>query len=239
MRRKNLLALIGATLLLLSGCGKKLEPPELYQIGEDSALALPLPEGAILSAAELPEDEESTLSTYTYEKLPDTAAALQEYAGLLTEEGFSMLNEQGAVAEQPPDFTQPEGAVHLVKPASEDATLFKLDLNWTEEQCSISVCKEPGALPVPKVEPMTMRDAVEYLQSFSPAELGLDGKDMREYNIYPKVATAYVDGVACLEMAIYRNSHVNTNDIVAIYLLSGDKAELYRLDPTDGTVIRL
>lgn len=229
-------------LLALSGCkGNKNTPPESFQIGEDSAPALHLPDGGgILDDSTQPGEDGQGGYTYTYQELPDAAALAEEYAALLTQEDSGFSPVDGELAETDlPDFTREEGTVSLVKPSVQEGRLLQIDLAWSQGQCVVTVSTPEGELkpqPDPS-EAMTLREAVEYLQTLSPARLGLDpDRAMSDYVIYPKTGAVFVDGVPCLELDLYQRNPEDTLDFVACYLVSGDKRNLYRLDYATNTV---
>lgn len=235
-----LAASVMSLLCLLAGCGGKLAAPESYQIGEDTVPALTLEEGAgALKGLTEPEEDGEEEYTYTYDGLPEGGAAVKGYAELLTGEegGFLPIDETGQETATP-DYTQPEGEVRLAKTSTEAGRRFEIDLSWTETGCVVTVARPEGTVTaaVQPVEPMTLDDAVSYLQGYTPNELGLAGQNMREYRIYPKQGMVLVNGEACLEVNIYGRSQGNTNQIAGTYLLTGDRAHLYRLNSDSGTL---
>lgn len=228
----------------LSGCGgnETASPPDIFQVGEDQAPAIQLPEGGVLTQLSLPGEGEEGPSRYVYEELPEAGALASEYTTLLSQEenGFSVVDEKG-VESTPPDFTQPEGGVSLAKSSSLDGRLFQIDVSWSPGECQVSVSTPEGSISSPvAAEPMTIRDAVEYLQRQSPDRLGLEeGSSMSDYVIYPKLGTVLVDGIACLELDLFQRNAADTLDIVASYLVSGDQQNLFRLDRTTASVEQL
>lgn len=247
--KKKALALLFAVTLpflgLLTGCGKddKTALPETYQIGEDAAPALRLGEQeGTLEDADTPEEGEVVAYAYTYGGLSDAKALANAYAALLTSEenSFTVVDEEGYQAELP-DFSQEEGTVYLAKPSAVEGKLFEVSVAWKEGQCEVAITQPEGEiLKAEVVDPMTLPDAVDYIRSLSPVDLGLTGSSMADYNIYPSMGAVFVDGSACLELNIYSKENVSeTNDIQGTYLLTGDKKHLYRLDRVAGTVVEI
>ena len=86
---------------------------------------------------------------------------------------------------------------------------------------------------------MTLAEAVEYFKSLSPKLLGLEGASMEEYSVYPIEGTILVDGRPCLRIQAYQHTTEGTNQLAGIYLISGDRLHLYRLDQPEGRVQEL
>lgn len=222
-------ALICLSLLCLPGChgADAASLPEHFHVGEDTAPALQLEEGVLAEATQPAEGEEGPY-TYRYEELPDAGALVEEYSSLLTQEenGFSLAEE----SEEAPDFTQAEGSVTLAKSSTQEGRMFQIDLTWSEGTCTVSV-STPEAEATDPLDPMTMRDAVEYLQSLPPARLGLDeDTPLTDYVIYPQLGSVLVDGSACLVLDLYRNTEQGSHNIVTSYLVSGDRQRVYSFD---------
>lgn len=80
--------------------------------------------------------------------------------------------------------------------------------------------------------PISVSDAVNFMQTLSPQLLGLSGSSMAQYKVYPSMSVVLVDGMECSELSVYsQGKESGTNDIEGIYLLSrGELRHLYRLD---------
>ncbi len=224
-------------LCLLAGCGKEKEltPPEAYQMGEDSVPALALPEeGGKLS--EETQDEEAATTSYTYTELTAPGGVVETYAALLTgeENGFSVVTAELEPCEAP-DYAAESGSIIMAKNASESGKVVQIAVNWSEEGCDVTVSGPSGTIKEPEVEPMTVKEAVEYLESMSPSVLGLSGSSMAAYHIYPVMGTVMVGEVACIQLNVYSmDNPEHTNHIAGAYLLTGDGAHLYRIDDTNS-----
>lgn len=81
-------------------------------------------------------------------------------------------------------------------------------------------------------DPISVSDAVNFMQTLSPQLLGLPGNSMAQYKVYPSMSVVLVDGMECSELSVYsQGKESGTNDIEGIYLLSrGELRRLYRLD---------
>lgn len=247
------------------GKGSAPIPPETYSIGGNSAPPLDtlLSEGgSLVSVEELtadgtpvsppPEDSvepdasanpdaspapEVQQFIYTYAELPQGGPVAQTYVETLIaeENGFLVVDEENKAAEAP-DYTAVEGTVLLVKPADQEGKLFRIRLDWTETSCTVAVDQPGGSMQKEEASSMTVAEAIDYVKSLSPAALGLEGNSMEPYNVYNIDGLVMVDGVPCMEFRVYSRSEEGTNDVAGIYLISGDKSKIYRLDKAAGTI---
>lgn len=242
MHNKMRAAAVGVALLLVTGCGKEeiLDPLVSYMVGEEEITALDtlLAEGG-LTAVETGE-EEGTQPLYVYSDLSETGPMVEQYVQRLTdtETGFMLCDSEGNETEERPDFAQEEGEVILHRETETEDTYVELVIHWTEDTCSV----QTGVVEVEREEEegKTMQEIAEYFAACRPADLGLEGESMAEYEIYPLDAMVHVDGVECFRVSIYdREEGIETNEICGIYLLSGDMGHLYRLDPETETVTLL
>lgn len=246
--------IIGAVLLLglLAGCkGKEEAPesPEAYVLGADSAPALDKVmehgEGELLSVDE-PSQEGSGSYVYRYGAVSQPAALVGRYLEQLTgtEEGFVLADEEHRPLPDQPELSDESGTVTLERASSQEGRLFQITVTWEGESCTIQISEPEGALlPVKEEEeedPFTLVDQLDYLYSFPPEQLGLEGKSMKEYRIYPVEGVAMVDGKACRQFNVYRlRAPEQTNTIEGSYFLSADRRDIYRLDTATGATISL
>ena len=87
---------------------------------------------------------------------------------------------------------------------------------------------------------MTTAQVVGYVESLSPAVLGLEGKDMSEYEVYASDSIVLVDGRVCTQVRVYDDSSVGTNEVQGIFFLSRDSQHiLYRYDPETDSVYEM
>lgn len=241
MTRRNVI-LIGQLMLIalcMVGCkskAKDLEPPVSYEVGGVSVPSMDQTmgeEGGKLSQVEELGDEKGSTSAvgvvYTY-TLSGGGAAVETYLQTLTgeTEGFQIVDDTLSKAEAP-DFSASEGMVSLVKTSTTQGKLLKMDLNWTEKDCVVRVEEIEGALKEETVQPLSAIEAVNFLNSRSPATLGLEGSSMREYNVYFMEGEVRVDRRPCVRLSVYRpDAQGGQNVFVGTYLLSADQMHLYR-----------
>jgi hypothetical protein len=246
-----LASLMCLTCLTMTGCkkgdkeaddGTLEEVPTEYEVGDESVLALmSLDDIAVQKTV----SEDETAVTYTYAGLPDTPALCAAYAQDLTEhEDPFVYVDDALVKTDAPDLTGDEGSVHMARAAAESGKVCVLQMHWTEDSCVITVDVEDGAVTQPVTasanvssEPLTLATAVSYLEEMSPAELGLEGTSMSEYQIYSLNGAVFVDGNPCLHLKVYSSDNKpKTNEVSGDFLLTGDKQHLYSLDVVNGTV---
>jgi len=228
--------LAAAVLCICSGCKDKgIEPPEEYTIGEETVAALVPEEGAQLTAA----DETS----YTYEGLTSGGDTVSAYAGQLTaeESGFSIVDDELAQREAP-DYTAAEGSLRLAKNSATEGQVVTLLVTWTENACTVLLEQAEGAVKEAEKESqsMSMLEAVDYIKSLSPADLGLSGATMEDYRVYAIDGVVFVDDRPCLRLNVYSvDNPQQANEIMGSYLMTGDGRHLYRLDNKTGMVEEL
>lgn len=87
-------------------------------------------------------------------------------------------------------------------------------------------------------ETLAARESVEYIKSFSPADLGLDGESMDEYQIYPAEGNVRVDDMLCAKVTVYSTDNAaGTNFLEGTFLIGGGvQRRIFRLDQVTGEV---
>lgn len=233
--------------LLLSACGDKLPTsPETYELngedvpsfhavlgGDDSGTLTEMETAEDPTSSAAPSAETADLgeNRYVYKKLDGGGSAVSQYAESLTSGSgaFTVVNED-AEQTDPPDYTAESGAVILARAAAQAGKILKLEISWTADTCRIVMTRADGAVKPAAEAAMTNAEAVEYLRGLQPTDLGLSGS-MQEYRIYPIEGQVKVNGIACLKLQAYQvGEPAHTNQIAGVFLLSGDKAHLYRLE---------
>ncbi|WP_312939070.1 hypothetical protein [Oscillibacter sp.] len=240
-----------AVYLLIFRSAAALEPPEEYALGEDTVESLSsvlgLENSGELTNMETPDTVGANASSsagsaadeayyYTYQKLETGGESVRQYVERLTEEedGFRIVDENGAVTD-PPNYANTEGSVSLMKAASEDGWILRMDISWTAENCQITLTRPEGTVSTVETDPMTYVEAVDFFKSLAPSNLGLDAESLRDYSVCPMDGAVLVDGILCLKLQVYPPHEAGQANVIAgTYLLSGDKTHLYLLK--DGAV---
>lgn len=257
--KKKTVAILILTLLLcfsLVSCQNK-KGPSTYEVKGDSVSSineLLHGKGGVFASAELPQDvktsdgEPSETGVYHYKDLPQGGQTIEAYVNELTSSkvGFTIVNGAGKQTEAP-DYTKEEGALSLDRPNMDLRNNLQLDISWEKDKsCSIKVHMRDSnkasddasdGQGASSNEAMTAEDAVNYLKSLAPSQLGLAGKSMKDYNVYYLDGKAVINGVSCLRLRVYEVSPPEgSNAILSTYFLSQDKKTLYRLHPENNEV---
>lgn len=218
--------LLAALTLALTGCGKdEPEPlPTEYAVGGESVAAFAPGEGATLTQA-----EDST-AVYTYGGVSDPGQAAKTYMDQLTDGDFTVVDELFNQSDEP-DFTTPQGTVQLAKNAREGGRVLFVQLVWNEDGCTITVAAPEGEVDLSEPKTMTLLEAEDHFKRLSPAQLGLEGDSMDEYQVYSLSGVVLVDDQPCLQLSVYSNDNPEqTNDLMGRYLMTSDGSHIYRLD---------
>lgn len=246
------------------------ELPLMYTLGETEVHALPVwgestvyleeqevpasegvPAGEGENAAEgdAAEPTEPTAVTYRYEGLSSPGTLASVYTTLLTAEdvGFSQVDGELIRIEEPEPLSVEAGSVHLAKNAPEDGKALSIQLDWTEEICTVTADLVDGRVknppePVTPMGPvgMTSDQMMDYMQSLNPAVLGLEGSSMEGYDLLMQDGSVLIDGNPCVRINAYRiDSQTGTNEIGGNYFLSVDGSHIYRLDVASNSVEEL
>lgn len=119
-------------------------------------------------------------------------------------------------------------------------------ITWSPGECVVTADEEVGKVTSPPAsaqrpnQSISLWDAQDRLEAMDPAQLGLTGASMDEYEVIPMDGTQLVDGKPCVCMYVYSsNNSANSNMYMGSYLMSLDGEHLYRLDPNTNEVIEL
>lgn len=238
--KQKIAAVVAGTLLAsLAGCGGGEEDavaPETYTIGGETITALAAYEGVTVTQS---SEEDSTEIVYVYEGIQAPGAAVESYAAQMTGEegGFSFVDEND-LREDAPDYNASEGDIYLARPAAEEGTLLSIELEWAAETCTVTTESREGTIQ--EAEGMTYFEALDYFNSLSPASLGLEGASMKQYGVYAPEGTVLVDERPCLRLNVYSTENPEgTNELVGMYLMTGDGRHVYRLEGEPRGVVEL
>lgn len=122
-------------------------------------------------------------------------------------------------------------------------TVLTVRISWSEGKCVVTADEEEGMVTspppssVPSAESVTMRGAQERIEAMSPAELGLPGESMDEYEVISMDGVAMVDGIACIRVHVYtEETEIQGSEFMGSYLITIDGQHTYRVDPVTDEV---
>lgn len=236
---------IVALLLMLTACGGSgAESPVNYDYDTGDSLpslsaAVALPEEMSFSEE---EDKESGTVTYCYADLTNTGEYVSKYVDILESMyTCSVIDAQG-VLQTEQSVSGDTGDIYVGAEAPGGGGILQLHIIWDEASCSISpalLADQKITEPEPEVssaDSLTLDEAIQFFQQLSPAELGLSGDSMDEYEIYPDEGLVIVDSLPCIPVKVYdRTEH----QFAGSYLLSLDGSELYQVDNSSNQVREL
>ena len=140
---------------------------------------------------------------------------------------------------------EPEESAEPVDEAPD--MVLTVRITWSEGQCVVTADEAEGKVtspPRPSTPGVTpsigVRDAEAQIQSMAPAELGLEGTSMADYEVFPQNGVEMVNGVTCIRVDVYNGSTgPRPYEFEGSYLMSTDGAHLYRLDPITSEIQEL
>ena len=128
-------------------------------------------------------------------------------------------------------------------PAKPDPKVLTVRISWSKAQCVVTADEAIGMVtsPPPKQHnsgaSMGIMQAKDYLSSLPPADLGLEGTSMDQYEVTPIEGVVMVDDVACTRINVYNdNNPGQSNEFMGSYLVSIDGSHIYRLDPRTNQI---
>ncbi len=201
--------------------------------------------------------EEPGVPQYTYiYDVSSPAAVVDRYldAVLGGEEKFVLVDDTYLHLEERPVLEDAVGTVKIARASVQDGHVFQLVIGWSDASSLVFRASAPeGTIHEPEeetsvglgsqvIETVPLTTQIETIQGLDPAQLGLDGDSMEEYEIYPVEGFVKVDGLDCRRFNIYvtRSSDGGSYpDLEAIVLLSADQKHIYRLDPVSNAVTEL
>lgn len=194
-----------------------------------------------------------TAVRYRYEGYTDYRELLMGYAAFMTtpDVGFSFVDDTlvRLKEEQHPIMTTHRGVVTLARNAVDEADAGKamtIQLEWTDTNCFVTVDTPEGRVKDPPPPPtanaaasMTLMEAMDFVNSLDPADLGLSGSSMEEYTIYAMDGAVMIDNIPCMHLNVYDDNATGTNVVAGQYFMSSDGQHIYLLHPDTNTVEEL
>ncbi len=189
-----------------------------------------------------------TYDTSTTGKSGGLAAA--DYAAVLLGTKFKIIDAFHPVNEEyyemiTPDYTQRAGTVSFARNLSVPGRIFLIIVDWNANGAVVTVSSEPGSIWVaPKKSTaskgsLTIDDAVTYLGSRNPADLGLDGTSMADYNIYTAEGLVMINGTAYRQFNISGKATGGSGVTFAGSYLIESEGNVFKMDSVNGTIVPL
>lgn len=183
-------------------------------------------EGMVLLARNLPKPEPEGEETPVPTEEP--------------KEGESAAPDSSAEPSQSPP---PSSSVPPVDEAPDMVLTVRITWSNAEGQCVVTADEAEGKVTSPLSEQQSggqsvgIRQAENQIRSMTPAELGLPGTSMADYEIFPQDVLETVDDTAYIRLNIYES--VAPYTFVGSYLMGVDGEHLYRLDADTGELVDL
>lgn len=144
-----------------------------------------------------------------------------------------------------PDFTQRAGTVALAKKASGTDKIFMIMVDWNYYGSVVLVYEEEGTLWIaPKKSTqaktsITINEAVNYLETRTPSQLGLDGTSMEEYSVFTSEGLVIVNGVTYRQFTITKNPVNGNGSVFGGNYLIDTEGNTYAINQLTGTITPL
>lgn len=181
-------------------------------------------EGMVLLARNLPKPEPEVEATPAPTEEP--------------KEGESAAPDSSAEPSQSPP---PEESAPPVDEAPD--MVLTVRITWSEGQCVVTADEAEGKVTSPRPEQQPggqsvgIRQAENQIRSMTPAELGLPGTSMADYEVFPQDVLEMVDDTAYIRLNIYDS--VAPYSFVGSYLMGVDGEHLYQVDADTGELVEL
>lgn len=184
-------------------------------------------EGMVLLARNLPKPEP--------EGGAETPAPTEE-----PKEGESAAPDSSAAPSQSPP---PEESVPPVDEAPDMVLTVRITWSNAEGQCVVTADEAEGKVTSPPPEQQSggqsvgIRQAENQIKSMTPAELGLPGTSMADYEVFPQDVLETVDDASYIRLNIYES--VAPYTFVGSYLMGVDGEHLYQVNADTGELVEL
>ena len=150
-----------------------------------------------------------------------------------------------------PDFSAETGSAHLARATGKGDEIISLRAEWAPTRCAITVGLAHGAIKElppkennsvytnPYLTPMTELEAIDYVASLEPGQLGLEGESMEEYSVYSMTGSVMINDEPCMQIRVFsKDNPAGTNAVEATFLIDG-VGNLYRIEESTGEVSRV
>lgn len=148
---------------------------------------------------------------------------------------------------QPAQSPEPEASAPPEDETPDKVLTVRITWSKAEGKCVVTADEAEGKVTSPPQEgrpgvgpSIGFRDAEAQILSMTPAELGLPGTSMSDYEVFPQGSTELVNGVSCIRVDVYNSSSgPRPYEFEGSYLMSVDGAHLYRLNPVTNELQEL
>ncbi|MFI3254329.1 MAG: hypothetical protein R3Y63_08355 [Eubacteriales bacterium] len=196
------------------------------------------------------QDYELESFVYTYDVTSTGYTGGQATAGyvsFMNSSGFKVIDSFHPVDGEhyemlTPDFTQRAGTVCLGKKASGTERLMLITVDWNYNGAVVTVEYRDGTIWVAPPSnnnskgSLSIDDAVAFLSSRSPSELGLSGTTMDSYNVYTAEGLVLINGVSYRKFNITQKSENGNGNVFAGSFLINADGVTFSVDQTTGAV---
>ena len=257
MNRMIRMGLVLASLVVLSACAQAATPshppvPDSFVLGDTTLLSL---NSAVTLAddydfQELHDPDVPSVS-YLYSRLENGSSVARAYAKALVRDWDHTVQKDGSV-----DFSHKSGQVILLCPMDDNSSYLHTTIQWEPSSCAVTlrtaetILLSPAESAAPTTDiiatptpdsplpsgPITLDEAVRYLESFTPAELQLNGSSMEEFIVLCQEGTVYLNDSVCLLLNVYRSAD---HKFQHSYLLTIPERQVYLLDRSSGEAVAL
>lgn len=177
--------------------------------------------------------------------------ATSGYVSYLGSSGYKIIDPYHNVNNEyyemlTPDFTQRAGTVAMAKKASGTERLMLLVVDWHYYGATVTVSYLDGTLwvaPPPETTAskgsLTISDAVDFLKTRNPSELGLSGNTMDDYSIYTAEGLVIINGVTYREFTILGKTEGGAGSSFGGNYLIDAEGNSYSVNENTGTILPL
>ena len=144
------------------------------------------------------------------------------------------------------DSSQADSSQAGARQETEEVNMvLTVKIDWSPGVCVVTADEAEGTVTSPPPpengmgggQSIGLHEAQDRLENMEPAQLGLSGTSMDEYEVFPLDGVAMVDGQPCIRVNVYSSRNAqNSNEFMGSFLMSMNEGTLYRLDPVTGEV---
>lgn len=205
---------------------------------------------AIVDEATYLQDLELAPYVYTYDVATTGytgGQATANYADLMLKSKFKIIDAFHPVDNEyyemlTPDFTQRAGTVTMAKMATGTERLMFVTVDWHYYGATVTVEYRDGTLWIAPVvkntssASLSISDAVGFLETRNPSDLGLSGSTMSEYNVYTGEGLVMMNGVSYRQFTISgKPTDGNGSTYGGTYLINAE-GQTFSVNQVTGTV---